>query len=92
VSVATKNAAFNVKFMGRNTEYSERSDSASTVKPAAVAAYIQFCTVIEQIVNLTPSDTALALFNQMDELRKEYHSQEGGSNGKEETAPTDSKQ
>jgi hypothetical protein len=85
VSLGNKNLAFDTKFKSRNTEYSERTDAASNVKPAAVAAYIQFCTSIEQAVNFTPTPTIIALFNKMDELRKKYHTKEGG--GKE--TPTD---
>lgn len=87
VSLATKNQAFDVKFKSRNTEYSERTESASSVKPAAIAAYVQFCTAMEQMVNFAPNDTVVALFNQMDELRKTYRSQEGGADTKPESAP-----
>jgi len=78
-SLETKNIAFDVKFKSRNTEYSERESSASSVKPAAVAALLHFCTAIEQTVNFTPNDTLIALFNKMDELRKKYRPMEGGS-------------
>ena len=77
-TLETKNTAFNTKFMNRNAEYAERELAASNVKPAAVAAYIQFCTAIEQAANFAPNDTIIALFNKMDELRKKYHTQEGG--------------
>lgn len=77
-SLETKNRAFDTKFKSRNTEYSERTDAASNVKPAAVSAYIQFCTAIEQAMNFAPTPTIIALFNKMDELRKKYHTQEGG--------------
>lgn len=89
-SVAVKNAAFDIKYKSRNTEYSERDDSASSVKPAAISAYIQFCTAVEQMANFAPNDTVIALFNQMDELRKKYRLQEGGSDAKEESS-TDNK-
>ena len=85
VSVDAKNTAFDTKFKSRNIEYSERTESASSVKPAAVAAYMQFATAVEQMVNLAPNDTVIALFNQMDELRKKYHPLEGGSDAKVET-------
>jgi len=79
VSLETKNTAFDTKFKSRNTEYSERTEAASNVKPAAVAAYLHFCTAIEQAANFAPNDTIIALFNKMDELRKNYHAQEGGA-------------
>ena len=78
-SLETKNKAFDVKFKSRNTEYSERDSSASSVKPAAVAAHIQFSTALEQAANFTPSDTIIALFNKIDELRKKYHALEGSN-------------
>ena len=81
VSLETKNTAFDSKFKSRNTEYSERTEAASDMKPTAVAAYLHFCTAIEQAANFAPNDTIIALFNKMDELRKKYRLQEGG--GKE---------
>lgn len=75
-TLETKNTAFDAKFKSRNTEYSERDISASTVKPAAIAAYLHFSTAIEQAANFTPNDTIIALFNKMDELRKKYHALE----------------
>ncbi|MFT3753763.1 MAG: DUF6261 family protein [Paludibacter sp.] len=83
-TLEAKNTAFNTEFMNRNTEYAERDLAASNLKPAATLAYIQFCTAIEQAVNFTPNDTLIALFNKMDELRKNYREQEGG--GKDEPA------
>jgi hypothetical protein len=80
ISAADKNRAFDLKWKSRNAEYSKRPESASSIKPIAVAAYIQYCTAIEQILNFAPNDTVTALFNQMDELRKSYRSQEGGKN------------
>jgi len=76
-SLTAKNIAYNLKFKNRNTEYAERDTSASDLKPIATAAYIQFCTAIEQAVNFTPNDTLIALFNKMDELRKVYHALDG---------------
>jgi len=78
VSTAEKNRVFDLKWKSRNAEYSERPESASSLKPIAIAAYIQYCTAIEQMMNFAPNDTVTALFNQMDELRKSYRSQEGG--------------
>lgn len=72
----TNNNALNAIYQDRTAEYSERETAASAIKPAAVAAYIQFCTSIEQAENFTPSDAITALFNKMDEHRKHYHSLE----------------
>jgi hypothetical protein len=84
VSTAEKNRAFDLKWKSRNAEYSERPESASSLKPIVIAAYIQYCTAIQQMMNFAPNDTVTALFNQMDELRKSYRSQEGGK----DTPPT----
>jgi len=46
--------------------------SDSSLKSATSKSYEHFCTAIEQAVNYTPSDVLIALFNQMDELRKAY--------------------
>jgi len=70
----TKNNALNAIYQNRTAEYSEHETAASAMKPAAVAAYIQFCTSIEQAENFSPTDTIGALFNKMDEHRKHYHS------------------
>jgi len=78
-ALETKNSAFDALYLSRNTEYSEREESGSSIKPAAVASYIQFCTAIEQAANFTPNDTIIALFNKMDALRKKYHALYDGS-------------
>jgi hypothetical protein len=71
-----KNDALNAIYQDRTAEYSEREIAASAMKPAAVSAYIQFCTSIEQAENFSPSATIAALFNKMDEHRKHYHALE----------------
>jgi hypothetical protein len=38
-----------------------------------VKSYENFCTIIEQSVNLTPTDVLVTLFDRMDNLRKTYH-------------------
>jgi len=81
-----KNTELNSNYSGRNTEYAERDEASTSFKPAAVAAYMQFCTAIEQAFNFTPNDTNTALFNQMDEHRKKYHALE---TGKSTTSTTD---
>lgn len=78
VSTAEKNRTFDLKWKNRNAEYSERPESATSLKPIAIAAYTQYCTAIEQMMNFAPNDTVTALFNQMDELRKYYRLQESG--------------
>jgi hypothetical protein len=72
----SKNMELNSFYSNRTTEYAERDEAASSFKPAAVAAYIQFCTSIEQAFNFAPNETITALFNIMDEYRKKYHALE----------------
>jgi len=77
-SLETKNTEFDALYLSRNTEYSERETSGSSLKPATIGSYMQFCTAIEQAANLTPNPAILALFYKMDELRKKYHALGGG--------------
>lgn len=77
-ALETKNNAFVAVYKSRNDEVAGRETSGSSLKPAAVASYNNFCTVLEQAVNLMPNDTNLALFNHLDLLRKKYHAM-GGS-------------
>lgn len=88
-TMRTKNSAFEELYKDRNVQISVHVDSGSTQKPAANNAYIQFCTAIEQAANFTPNDTIVALFNQMDVLRKKYHLLEGGSDDAPPAAPKD---
>lgn len=76
--VDSKNMELNSFYSNRTAEYAERNEAASSFKPAAVAAYIQFCTSIEQAFNFAPNETITALFNVMDEYRKKYHALETG--------------
>lgn len=83
----TKNTQFDEMYLNRNAEYAERNKSASKVKPAAASAYIQFCTAVEQMVNYAPSNSVVALFNKMDELRKKYHVLIGNGKPEKTEAP-----
>ena len=71
--MGTDNTAFDTLYKNRITESSEKEASGTSLRPAAVKSYTQFCTAIEQAANLTPSPAITALFNKMDELRKKYH-------------------
>ena len=77
-ALETKNNAFDAVYKGRNEEVAGRETSGSSLKPAAMASYSTFCTAMEQAANLMPNDTILALFNNLDLLRKKYHAM-GGS-------------
>jgi len=83
-ALETKNNAFDVVYKSRNSEVSGRETSGSSLKPAAIASYNQFCTAIEQAANLTPNENILALFNNLDTLRKKYHAL--GGSGKDTPA------
>ena len=75
-SLANHNAQFDAIFNSRNIEKADRPASATSYKSKAAAAYTQYCTAIEQTLQFMPSDTLLALFNQLNELRKTYRSLE----------------
>jgi len=57
----------------RTTDSGNRETSSTDLRPAATESYIQFCTIIEQALNLTPNDHLLSLFNTMNELRKKHN-------------------
>lgn len=81
-SLEAKNNTFAARYEARNEEYASQTVSGSSLKPAANAAVIQFCSILEQTANLMPNDTILALFNKIDELRKKYHVMESGGDNK----------
>ncbi|MDR3653446.1 MAG: DUF6261 family protein [Paludibacter sp.] len=85
-ALETKNNAFDAVYKSRNDESSQAKISGSSLKPVAVASYNQFCTAMEQAVNLTPNEQNIALFYKLDEFRKKYHAMEGG---KDTPAPVD---
>ena len=72
------NTEFETVYLSRNDEVSAREISGSSLKPAAIASYIQFCTALEQAANFTPNDAIITLFNNLDTLRKKYHALGGG--------------
>lgn len=67
------NAQFDTMYKERNAELAAQSElSASKLKTNVANCYTQFCTAVEQQVNLMPGEDILRLFNEMDELRKKY--------------------
>lgn len=69
----TANTDFDSVYKQRTAyEAATSGPSASNLKTAAVKSYEQFCSAIEQASNFTPSPVIIALFNEMDELRKTY--------------------
>lgn len=88
-SLEEKNNRFAARYEARNQEYAAQTVSGSSLKPEANAAFLQFCTSLQQAANLMPNETVLALFNQVDELRKKYHAFEAkGPAAKDEPAGT----
>ena len=77
----TKNMAYNTLYKARNDEYAKAEASGSSLKPAVVASYNQYCIAIEQAANFTPSPEIISLLNNLNELRKTYHAL--GSNDKD---------
>ncbi|NVN95368.1 MAG: hypothetical protein HXX18_08820 [Bacteroidetes bacterium] len=69
----TDNHKLSSIYKTRNEEVSQRSTSGTDLRPAASESYQQFCTVLEQAVNLTPKPALIKLFNSIDELRKKHH-------------------
>ena len=83
-----KNVTFKALYQSRITEFAAREKASGTsLKPAVVASYTQFCTALEQAVNLTPNADSIALFHKLDELRKKYHLLEGGGKDTPPTVP-----
>ena len=73
-SMESINTEYKTIYDDRTTEFAERAkESGSSLKPAATAGYVQFCTALEQAVNLMPTPALILLFNKMDELRKTSH-------------------
>lgn len=60
-------------YLTRNEEVGGRGASGTDLRPAANETYVQFCGVVEQSLNLMPSDSLQTLFNSMDELRVKAH-------------------
>lgn len=74
VNLETLNLEFDKKHKSRNAEHAERPDSATKLKPEGIKAYTQLATAVEQLANLAPTAEIISLYNQMNELRKTYHS------------------
>ncbi|HBL77493.1 MAG: hypothetical protein A2W90_10420 [Bacteroidetes bacterium GWF2_42_66] len=67
------NIEFDTIYKTRNAqEAANDAPSASSLKPATIKSYEQFCMAVEQTINLVSTETLLNLFNQMDELRSKY--------------------
>ena len=87
--LATNNAAFDDIYNRRTVGKASRGTSASAQRNKAIAAYSQYATAIEQAVNLMPNETITALFNQLDQVRKQYRPLESGKKGNDKEAGAD---
>ena len=85
-NLEVKNDDFDAVYKDRNDEAPDHIISGSSLKPAVVQSYGQFCQALEQAVNFTPNDKTIALFYKLDDFRKKYHAL--GGNGKDTTDTT----
>jgi len=85
----TDNNMLKAVYQTRTTEIGNRETSSTDLRPATTESYVQFCTIIEQVVNLTPNDSLLTFFNSMNELRKKYNALIQKPKDKGTSAPTE---
>ena len=69
----SNNANMRSLYLTRNEQEGGRGVSGTDLRPEANEGYIQFCNVVEQSLNLMPSESLLTLFNSMNELRAKAH-------------------
>jgi hypothetical protein len=67
------NTEFDTLYRQRNAETAAHDGpSASSLKSDAAKSYENLCTLVEQAVNLAPTELMNSLFNQLDNLRRTY--------------------
>jgi hypothetical protein len=90
IELEPANTAFYELYKQRIAEKGDQKDttSSSDLRPAVTQSYIDFCSAIEQTVNLMPSNAINTLFNQMDALRKTYHALIPPSKPQDGTTPS----
>lgn len=71
----------------RTVETGNRETSSTDLRPDTTESYNQYSAIIEHLVNLTPNDTLILLFNTLDELRKKHNAliQKPKDKGKDST-------
>ena len=70
----TNNTSLSSNYLARLVATGERRGSSGTdLRPAASESYISCCSVIEETVNLMPTEETLELFTNMNELRIKTH-------------------
>jgi hypothetical protein len=82
------NALINV-YKTRTTDSGNREASSTDLRPAATESYVDFCTSIEQTVNLMPNDQLISLFNTLNELRKKHNALIPKNKDKGKDTPTE---
>lgn len=83
----TCNNDFDSLYNQRIANDSAQELSASEQKTTVCNSYSQFCIIVEQAANFTPSESIIKLFKNMDELRKTYHAYIPNGKGKDKTDP-----
>ena len=69
----TDNNSLTTVYKTRTVETGNRETSSSDLRPGTTDSYNQYCGIIEHLVNLTPNDALISLFNTLDELRKKHN-------------------
>jgi hypothetical protein len=68
----TDNNSLREVYETRTVDTGNREASSTDLRPPTTESYMQFCSIIEQTVNLTPNESIVTLFNTMDELRRKH--------------------
>ena len=72
----TSNKAFDVIYNQRLANDAAHELSASEQKKAICNTFTEFCNALEQAANYMPNESVLKLFNNINELRRKYHTLE----------------
>ena len=79
------NANYDDVYKRRNTELGAKTGNpASEIREQVIKSYEQFCSLIEQSVNLLPTPIFEKLFQEMDMLRKKYAALKSSSSKEDE--------
>ncbi len=89
IELEPANTAFYELYKQRIAEKGDQveASSSSDLRPAATQSYTDFCSAIEQTVNLMPSESVNTLFNKMEALRITYHALIPPSKSQDNTTP-----
>ena len=81
----TSNNAFDIVYNQRLANDAAHELSASEQKKAVCNMFTEFCNALEQSANYTPNKSVLTLFNNINELRRKYHTLEPAGKDKVES-------